>query len=92
MLGSFFVNAASLFMLSAIIEKKILDKKDSKEVTTVNMPPALIEGFETVVLFSLMFILHNYLVFIFYTFAILVGINIMQRLSWANKILNNHKI
>ena len=65
---SFFVNAAGLFMLSNLIvtnekaKKRYLKQqkeagKLNKEVTTVNMPPGLIEGFESMVLFSLMIIL-----------------------------------
>lgn len=48
-------------MLSSIIEKR--NKNNHKEVTTVSMPPALIEGFETLLLFSIMILIErNYLV------------------------------
>ncbi len=53
-------------MLSAIIEKRNLnsksDSKTNKELTTVTMPPALIEGFETFLLFTAMFIFNSHLV------------------------------
>ena len=52
---TFFVNAAGLFFLSALIEKNIAARQaysDKKEVTTVKMPPALIEGTESLVLFG----------------------------------------
>ena len=73
---SFFVNAAGLFMLSALIEKNKAahekymmerkqkgekgDKKMNKEVTTVNMPPALIEGSESMALFCMIVCLPEY--------------------------------
>jgi len=63
MLGTFFVNSAGLFMLSSIIEKnRHRVKINPSEVTTVNMPPALIEGSETVIFFTLMIIFQSYLV------------------------------
>ena len=51
---TFFVNAAGLFMLSALIEKNknAKAKYDAKDITTVKMPPALIEGFESIFFFS----------------------------------------
>jgi phosphatidylglycerophosphate synthase len=42
--GIYFVNCASLFQLSAILEKRSQGSKSKKELTTVTMPPALIEG------------------------------------------------
>ncbi len=48
-------------MLSSILEKRTIN--NHKEVTTVSMPPALIEGFETLLLFSIMILIErNYLV------------------------------
>ena len=53
---TFFVNAAGLFFLSALIEKNAHAKKeyekDKKEVTTLKMPPALIEGTESMAFFT----------------------------------------
>ena len=68
---TFFVNAAGLFFLSALIEKnskakvsflrvmKFLQKNygNKKELTTIKMPPALIEGTESYVFFGLMILL-----------------------------------
>ena len=64
---SFFVNAAGLFMLSTIIsqddearKRYLKAQKDAgkmnKEVTTVAMPPGLIEGAESMLLFTLMIV------------------------------------
>ena len=68
---TFFVNAAGLFFLSALIEKnskakvsflrvmKFLQKNygNKKELTTIKMPPALIEGTESYVFFGLIILL-----------------------------------
>ena len=52
---TFFVNAAGLFFLSALIEKDAVVRKkffSKKELTTLTMPPALIEGTESLILFG----------------------------------------
>ena len=68
---TFFVNAAGLFFLSALIEKnskakvsflrvmKFLQKNygNKKELTTIKMPPALIEGTESYVFCGLIILL-----------------------------------
>lgn len=59
---TFFVNAAGLFFLSALIEINKNAKKsygNKKEVTTLKMPPALIEGMESYLFFTLMIIFHE---------------------------------
>jgi phosphatidylglycerophosphate synthase len=78
---SYFVNAAGLFQLSAIMYK--LDAYSTQELTTVNMPPALIEGTETVVFYSLFLLFPNHTVVLFGIFAAGVYISIIQRLLWA---------
>ena len=62
---TFFVNAAGLFFLSALIEKNTKTKqaymkKGKKEQTTLLMPPALIEGTEALVLFVLSILFSEY--------------------------------
>ena len=97
---TFFVNAAGLFMLSALIEKNkgaqaqykaTLEKRGTskldKEVTSVKMPPALIEGFERIVLSTLILSSTDYHVQPYSIFAIGVTITILQRLWWAKNNL-----
>ena len=62
---SFFVNAAGLFFLSALIEKnenakKKYASKQKKEVTTLKMPLALMEGTESLFTFGLIIVLPEY--------------------------------
>ena len=83
--GTFFVNAASLFFLSALIEKNEHAKQAyaKSERTTLKMPPALIEGFETQVAFSLFILFPLYAEAFFWVFGWLVAFNIVQRMWWA---------
>eukprot|EP00347_Sterkiella_histriomuscorum_P014981 403358768 len=88
---TFFVNAAGLFFLSALIEKnKNAMRKygDKKELTTVRMPPALIEGTESYFFFTLMIWLCEYQIQIYQIFAVGVTITILQRIIWAYRNLD----
>lgn len=96
---TFFVNAAGLFFLSALIEKNqnakvsthsddYLQKKygDKKELTTVKMPPALVEGTESYVMFGLMILLGHdswWQGTLYWILSAGVIITILQRLHWA---------
>lgn len=85
--GSFFVNACSWMYLSAVLEKRASGAAATGELTTVTMPPALVAGFETVVFFALFFLFPGRLVTLFGLMTALVGINIVQRLVWARRVL-----
>ena len=85
--GSFFVNACSWMYLSAVLEKRASGAAATGELTTVTMPPALVAGFETVVFFALFFLFPGRLVTLFALMTVLVGINIVQRLVWARRVL-----
>ena len=88
---TFFVNAAGLFFLSALIEKNQSVKgqyeKGKKEVTTLKMPPALIEGSESLALFASIILFCEYQVYLYIIFAAGVTITILQRLQYAAKNL-----
>ncbi|MCC7052805.1 MAG: CDP-alcohol phosphatidyltransferase family protein [Gemmatimonadaceae bacterium] len=85
--AAFFVNAASWMYLSAVLEKRASGAASTGELTTVTMPPALVAGFETVVFFALFFLMPHRLVLLFGLMAGLVGVNIVQRLLWARRVL-----
>lgn len=74
------VNAASLFFLSSLISKneKIAKKYKQKEVTTIQMPPSFIEGFETIILFSLFIVFPKFSFEIWTFFTVAVWINIFH--------------
>jgi phosphatidylglycerophosphate synthase len=85
--ASFFVNACSWMYLSAVLEKRASGASATGELTSVTMPPALVAGFETVVFFSLFFLMPGRLPLLFGAMTALVCINIVQRLVWAKGTL-----
>lgn len=87
LLGVFFVNAISWSFLAAVLEKRGAGASSSGEMTTVTMPPALIEGTETIVLFSIFLAFPAIAPWVFAVMAALVGVNVVQRLWWARRHL-----
>ena len=85
--GTFLVNACSWMYLSAVLEKRAAGAQARGELTTVTMPPALVAGFETVVFYALFFLLPARLELLFGLMATMVGINVVQRLLWARRVL-----
>ena len=85
--ASFFVNACSWMYLSAVLEKRAAGAELSGELTTITMPPALVAGFETIVFFALFFLFPARVTLLFGIMSVLVGINIIQRLVWARRML-----
>lgn len=83
MLGVFYVNSASWMFLSALLERRKAGSATTGERTSVTMPRGLIEGGETVVFFSLFFLLPAYLAPLFAVMSVLVAVTIIQRLRWS---------
>lgn len=86
MLGIFYINAASWMYLSAVQEKRSLRNME-KELTSISMPTGLIEGAETIILYTLFFIFPVYLSVLFFSAAGLTLVGIFQRMSWGYKNL-----
>ena len=86
--ATFHVNNFILFYLAAISEKsqRAGDAK-SKELTSVMMRPALIEGAESGLLFTAMLAFPSYLEGLAWLMAGLVSIGIVQRTIWAVSVL-----
>ena len=77
---TFFVNAAGLFFLSALIEKNASAKlayKDKNEVTTLKMPPALIEGTESLIFFGALIIFPEIQFYLYCVFSYGVSMTIL---------------
>ena len=87
LVASFFVNAASWMYLSAVLERRAQGAASRGELTTVTMPPALVAGAETVVLYALFLAFPARLTLLFAIMAALVGANVVQRLVWAARRL-----
>lgn len=85
LLGAFFVNAISWSYLAAVLEKRGAGASLTGEATTITMPPALIEGTETIVLFGLFVALPQWAAWLFAVMAALVAVNVVQRVAWARR-------
>lgn len=84
LLASFYVNTVSWTYLAAVAEKRRTAGTGPRgEYTTVHMPAGLIEGAETVVLFTLMLAIPGWSVALFGTMAVLVVITAASRVRWA---------
>ena len=87
LLGSFYVNAASWMYLAAVLEMRRQGAAARGEATTITMPPGLVAGTETVVFYTLFFLLPSYQVALFTVMGVLVLANVAQRLFWAARHL-----
>lgn len=85
LISAYVINTLSWSMLSAILEKRVSDS--SGRLTTVEMPSGLIEGAETIVFYSLFFLLSAYTAYLFAVMGILVFFTAGQRVVWAYKHL-----
>lgn len=84
LLATFYVNAASWMVLSAILEKR---NASGNRQTSVAMPKGLIEGTETVLLYSLFLVLPRWSSLLFLLMAAGTAVGIVQRLLWARRSL-----
>ncbi|KAL8726436.1 MAG: hypothetical protein Q9166_006714 [cf. Caloplaca sp. 2 TL-2023] len=92
--ATFHVNNFILFYVAAIAEKssKSADKGEAgkaktKELTSLMMKPALVEGMESALLFTAMLVYPSALQTLSWTMAGLVAIGIIQRTLWVVKAL-----
>lgn len=88
LLGSFYINGASWMYLSALLEKRKAGAEESGEATSVTMPTGLVEGFETILLYTLFFFRPYQVHILFGGMAVLVLIGVGQRLFWAIRQLH----
>ncbi len=85
LLSTYYLNTASWMYLAAILEKHAA--RDPETATTIVMPAGLVGGFETIIFYSLFFLLPQYLLYIFIIFSALILFAVIQRLIWAYKTL-----
>ena len=81
--ASFHVNNFVLFYIAAVVEGSDKGSKRAKELTSVAMKPALIEGFESGLFFTAMLLLPEYIQVLSWTMASLVAIGIVQRVAFV---------
>lgn len=87
LLGVLYVNAISWAYPAAVLEKRGAGARATGELTSVTMPPALIEGTETIVLYTLFLAFPAQSAWLFGLMAGLVTVNLAQRLVWARRAL-----
>ncbi len=87
LLGVLWVNGMSWAYLAAILEKRGEGASSTGETTAVTMPPALVEGTETIIIYSAFVLFPSLAPWLFSAMAALVVANVAQRLSWANRHL-----
>jgi phosphatidylglycerophosphate synthase len=90
--ASFHVNNFVLFYIGAILEKHkgsgaANDCSRVKELTSVAMRPALIEGIESAMFFTAMLVFPSYLQQLAWLMAALVSLGIVQRTKWLVEAL-----
>jgi phosphatidylglycerophosphate synthase len=91
--ASFHVNNFVLFYIGAILEKRKGSGKSEdassrvKELTSVAMRPALIEGTESAAFFTAMLMYPRYVQYLSWTMALLVCLGITQRTKWLVEAL-----
>lgn len=99
--ATFHVNNFILFYIAAILEKRKAEASSAdrrtakgkkvdegvKELTSVMMRPALIEGLESGVIFTLMLVRTDWTELVSWTMAGLVCVGIIQRVLWVIPVL-----
>jgi phosphatidylglycerophosphate synthase len=83
LLGLFYLNAAGWMYLSALLEKRNAGAAARGEMTSVSMPAGLVEGFETIVFYTLFFLRPDQVGLLFAGMALLILVGLFQRLWWA---------
>jgi phosphatidylglycerophosphate synthase len=83
MLAAFYVNTISWAYLSALAEKRARGVGHTGELTSVTMAPALVEGAETIVVFTVFLAFPSAAPLIFSAMAAAVLIGVGQRGVWA---------
>lgn len=85
LISVYVLNTISWTVLSALLEKRNLHKVE--RLTSVEMPAGLVEGAETILVYSLFFLLPAYVGTLFWIFAALVLFTAGQRVVWAARNL-----
>ena len=80
------LNTLSWTVLSAMLEKR--QRASARRLTSVEMPPGLIEGAETILFYTLFFLLPAYVGYLYLLFSGLVMFTVAQRVWWAYQTLD----
>jgi len=86
LLTSYVLNSISWTTLAALLEKR--QRQTVNRLTSMEMPTGLVEGAETIVFYTLFYLLPGYIAVLFTVMAILVIFTASQRVWWAYWHLN----
>ena len=88
LIATFYVNSVSWLMLSALLEKRANGTERRGEQTSVTMPVGLIEGAETIVIFTIALAIPSIAAWCFGVMAVGVTLSILQRAFAARTLLS----
>ncbi len=86
-LATFYVNAVSVGYTAALLEKRSLGARHQGAPTSATLPRGLVEGTETIVVFTLALALPDRADVIWTVMAIAVALTIVERTIWASRSL-----
>jgi phosphatidylglycerophosphate synthase len=86
LLVTFYVNTVSWTVASALLEKRAQGASANGADTSVTIPEGLVSGGETILFYSLFFLLPAFQPQLFYLMAALTALTVIQRLAWARKV------
>ena len=87
LLALYYVNITSWLYLSALIEKRKHPLPDNGTLTSIAMPAGLVEGSETLVVYSLALLPPQHAVLLFAVMGGAIAVGIAQRIRWAMRNL-----
>ncbi|MCB0158910.1 MAG: CDP-alcohol phosphatidyltransferase family protein [Caldilineaceae bacterium] len=85
LISVYVLNIISWTVLGALLEKRHM--QSPSRLTSMEMPTGLIEGAETIAVYTLFFFFPAYIGYIFFIFAALVLVTAGQRVLWAARTL-----
>ncbi len=85
LLATFYLNTVSWAYLSALLERR--NRADTDALTSITMPPGLVEGAETIVLYCALLALPAHATTIVWVMAAAVTVTVGHRLVWAGRHL-----
>jgi len=86
LIASYVLNTISWTTLATLLEKR--NRQSAGRLTSMEMPPGLMEGAETILFYTLFFLLPNQLTLLFTSMAVLVCFTAAQRVWWAYRALD----
>lgn len=86
-LAAFYINAVSLGHIAALLEKRDRGAAASGAPTSVVLPRGLIEGTETIIVFTLALAVPSSAAMIWSLMAAAVAITVAERIRWATRLL-----